>query len=217
MEDDKQESGESQGNKRKKRDDRKRQYAFIVYSDSAYEDWIMRLDALHIEALISPLHDQDVNPDGSQKKPHWHVMLMFPGNKTKAQIDAIRDQVLGPNYNRALEDIQSLRGYARYLIHADNPEKAQYSKADVRALGGVDYDAVCTLPSDDVNAIEQMMQFIVENKIRYYSDFMMICAKSNREWFTLLISRKSYVIIEFIKSEAVKARDELKQQMGIVL
>lgn len=189
-----------------KRDERQRCYAFLAYEDSSYPDWEERLADEHIAALVSPWHDQDVNPSGEPKKKHKHVMLMFEGKKSIEQINEIRERVLGPDYNRGFENIGSMRGYARYLIHADNPEKAQYSRAEVRAYGGADYDAITALASDDTRMIGDIMEYIRANGVRYYSDFMLMCRDNNPEWFSMLISRKSYVVIEFIKSEAAKIR-----------
>lgn len=190
----------------KRVDERKRQYAFLVYEDSSYPDWIERLDQMHVEGFVSPYHNKDKNPDGTRKKPHWHVLLMFEGKKSEAQINEIREKAIGPNYNKAFEDVGSLRGYARYLCHMDNPEKAQYDRLEVRALGGADYDAVIMLPSDDVRMLGDVMEYIRANNIRYFSDFLLICRDNNPDWFNMLVSRKSYVIIEFIKSETYKVQ-----------
>lgn len=194
---------ESEG-KSKRVDTRQRAYAFLVYEDSSQPDWEERLADEHIAALVSPWHDQDTNPDGSPKKKHKHVMLMFEGKKSIEQINEIRERVIGPDYNKGFETIGSMRGYARYLVHADNPEKAQYSRSDVRAYGGADYDAITALASDDTRMIGEIMEYIRTNGVRYYSDFMVMCRDNNPEWFAMLISRKSYVVIEFIKSEAAK-------------
>lgn len=192
--------------KSRKVDERQRCYAFLAYEDSSYPDWEERLANEHIAALVSPWHDQDVEPNGNPKKKHKHIMLMFEGKKSLAQINEIRERVLGPNYNPALENIGSMRGYARYLLHLDNPEKAQYDRAGIREYGGADFDAVTALASDDTRMIGEIMEYIRVNGVRYYSDFMLMCRDNNPSWFSMLISRKSYVIIEFIKSEAAKVR-----------
>lgn len=199
---------ESQGQQERKRtrDGRARQYAFVVYPDSAPEDWIKRLDDLHIEALISPLHDQDKNPDGSQKKPHWHCMLLFDGKKSLAQINDIREKILGSNYNPGLEDIGSLRGYARYLIHADNPEKHQYPKSGVIALGGADYDATIALPGDDVKMMGDILEFINSSDIYYFDQLLSVFKVSNPDWFSFLVQRRSYVVVQVLKAKAARAR-----------
>lgn len=189
------------------KDGRQRVWAFLAYADSSYPDWQERLDAEHIEAIIG-MHDRDVNPDGEPKKLHWHVMLMFEGKKSVAQINEIRERVLGPNYNPAFEEIGSIRGYARYMRHLDNPEKAQYGMENIRCYAGVDYDAIISLPSDDVKMAGDMMEYIREHEIEYFSDFMLLCKRNNADWFSMLVTRKSHIIVEFIKSESYKRKEE---------
>lgn len=193
------------------KDNRQRAYAFLVYEDSSYPDWMERLDAMHVEGIISPYHNQDKNPDGTDKKPHWHVLLIFQGKKSKEQINAIREKALGPNYNTAFEDIGSIRGYARYMCHMDNPEKAQYSRSDIKTLGGVDYDATIMLPSDDDKMLGDMIDYICEHNVRYFSDFLVMCRRDNPDWFSMLVRRRAYIILEFIKSEAYKAKEQERE------
>ena len=44
-----------------------RAIAGILYTDSAPADWQDRIANLHMMALVSPLHDSDVQADGSPK------------------------------------------------------------------------------------------------------------------------------------------------------
>ncbi len=197
-------------------DKRARIYAFLAYKDSTYPDFKRRLDEEHVSALISPLHDRDKNPDGTLKKEHWHIMVMFSGKKSLAQVNEIRERVIGPGYNSGFEEVASMRGYARYMIHADNPEKAQYDRCDVTELGGADWDAITRLPGDDAKMLKEIMEYIRKNEVEYYSDFMLMCAENNPEWYTMLVSRKSYVVIEFIKSESCRrARIRYGNKCGI--
>ena len=117
---------------------RTRNYATIIYPESAPVDWIAKLEALHIPALVSPLHDKDKLPDGTLKKAHYHLLLSFGSVKTKKQAEAVFNIIGGVG----TEVVNCLSAYARYLIHMDNPEKAQYSKEDVVALSGANFEAV---------------------------------------------------------------------------
>ena len=47
---------------------RTRNYACIVYPESAPDNWKELLEDMHIPALISPLHNQDTLPDGTARK-----------------------------------------------------------------------------------------------------------------------------------------------------
>ena len=193
---------------------RTRVYAILVYEDSAPDDWRERLTQEHVAALISPYHDKDVNPDGSQKKPHWHVMIMFDGPKSQEQVNGLWDRVLGENRVKHYETVNSTRGYGRYLCHMDNPEKAQYSKDDVQALGGADYEEIISLPSDDWEILDQIFDYIDESGERYYSRLLRYCRRERRDWWKLLVQRHSYVVVSYLKSVATELRDEDEGRAG---
>lgn len=175
---------------------RLRNFATVIYPESAPENWLERLDGLHVPAFVSPLHNQDINPDGSPKKPHWHILIMFAGVKTREQAQEVIDAIGGVG----CESVSTVRGYARYLVHADNPEKAQYSKSDVRAFSGADYDAITHLPTDDVKMIREMMEYIRVNQVTSFALFADICANGHEDWFRALVTRSAYFIKEYIKS-----------------
>ena len=175
---------------------RTRNFATVVYPESAPESWLETLDGLHVPAFVSPLHDKDVNPDGSPKKPHWHVLIMFASVKTREQAQTVIDAIGGVG----CESVSTVRGYARYLVHADNPEKAQYSKSDVRAFSGADYDAITHLPTDDVKMVREMMEYIRVNHITSFAQFADVCAVEHEEWFRALVTKSTYFIKEYIKS-----------------
>ena len=44
---------------------------------------------LNKNQLLLVLYDKDVTEDGERKKPHYHVILSYKGNKSFEQIDEI--------------------------------------------------------------------------------------------------------------------------------
>ena len=62
---------------------RTRNWTFVVYPESVVPDWKEKLEKLYTQALISPLHNKDKNPDGTDKKPHYHVLLIFKNVEDK--------------------------------------------------------------------------------------------------------------------------------------
>ena len=151
-----------------KRAGRTRNFATVVYPESAPADWMDRLNDYHVAALVSPLHDRDTNPSGEPKKPHYHVMLIFEGPKEfETQVKPIFDDIGGVGR----EMVNSARGYARYLCHLDNPEKAQYDPAEVRCMGGADYYGITNLPTDDIKMLGEIMSYIREQEIYSFAEF----------------------------------------------
>ena len=177
---------------------RTRNFASVVYPESAPANWLDILNEMRIPAFISPLHDLDVNPDGEIKKPHYHVMLMFDSVKTQEQAK-ICFQAIGAVGS---EIIQSQRGYARYLCHLDNPEKAQYDIADVKALYGADYNATISLVTDKYKAIGEMIDFCEENAVISFSDLLVYARRERFDWFRVLSDSGSVVMREYLKSKS---------------
>lgn len=175
---------------------RTRNYATVIYLDSAPEDWYERLVECKVPAFVSPYHDNDVNPTGEPKKPHFHVMIMFEGVKTSEQAQEVFDQIGGVG----CEIVNSVRGYARYLCHLDNPEKTQYDTEQVRSLCGADYFGVICLPKDKYTAIREIIEFVKNNEIFSYAELLDYCSVHRQDWFICLCDNGTYVVKEYIKS-----------------
>lgn len=180
---------------------RTRNFVTVVYPESASENWVETLSESHIPVFISPLHDKDNNPDGEAKKAHYHVMLMYESVHTIEQAKAIFDSIGGVG----IETVNSVRGYARYLCHLDNPEKAQYNPADVRSLCGADYNSIIGLPTDRYKAIREMMLFCGEKNVLYYHELLNYACTEREDWFKVLCDSGTYVMKEYIKSKFYSA------------
>ena len=174
-----------------------RNYATVVYPESAPENWQEILSDQIIPAFISPLHDSDVNPDGEKKKSHYHVLLAYDAPKTSDQAREVFEKIGGVG----CEVVQSIRGYARYLCHLDNPEKFQYDTDQVRALSGADYPGTIGLPTDKYKAIGEMILYCEENNVISYSELLKYCMSERYDWFRVLCDNGTVVMKEFLKSK----------------
>lgn len=184
------------------KDNRKRNWTVVVYPESAPENWREILDDEHIEWVESPLHDKDINPDGSTKKPHWHIMLLFNGNKSYEQIKEITDKINAP----IPKYVQSVRAMARYFAHLDNPEKVQYAVSKIRGHGGVDLaELLKPTASSRYEMIADMVEYIKRNEVTEFIDFVDFSKNTHYDdWFPLLCDSASFIIREVIKSNRHK-------------
>ncbi len=180
---------------------RTRNFATIVYPESAPSDWQEILIQTHVPALVSPLHDKDINPYGEVKKEHYHVVILFDNVKTRKQADDLFKSFGGVG----CEIVNSVRGYARYLCHLDNPEKAQYDENDVACYAGADFFDLISLPSDDISSLAEMTEFIKDNDIRYFYQFFDYCKFDRPDWFRTLMHGQGWLIKEYIKSYDYKS------------
>lgn len=176
---------------------RTRNYACIVYPESAPEGWQSILSEQFVPAFISPLHDKDINPTGELKKAHYHVIIMFDSVKTSEQAKVIFDKIGGVG----CAVVQSLRGYARYLCHLDNPDKVQYNQDEVQALCGADYNGTIGLAIDKYKAIGEMIDYCEETGLYSYSDLLKYARNERFDWFRVLCDNGTLVIKEYLKSK----------------
>lgn len=182
-------------------------YATIVYPESAPLDWIDILEEQHIQALISPIHDKDIDKEGNPKKPHYHVALIFESLKSPQQAQEIFEKIGGVG----TIPIHSLGAYSRYLCHLDNSEKAQYSKEDIREISGADYKECCRQngekeKEEEANLIE-LTQIILDKKIIYFHEVADLIIKEHSDLFSVL-KTNSYYIHSVVMSLAMQEKQE---------
>lgn len=179
---------------------RTRNFATIVYPDSAPSDWLEILEQTFVPCFISPLHDKDLNQKAEKelKKAHYHVIVMFDSVKTNEQAKELFDKINAVGCER----VASLRGYARYLIHMDNPEKAQYNATDIKQLGGADWHKAIATTNDKYTAIREMCSFCIESGITSYAELFEYSMLNREDWFRVLCDSATVVIKEYLKSKA---------------
>jgi hypothetical protein len=66
-----------------KKEKRSNKWAFLIYQESTPEDYLERLEELHIPFILSPWHDRDVNSTTGEFKNHINTVLCFL-NRSKA-------------------------------------------------------------------------------------------------------------------------------------
>ena len=186
---------------------RTRNFATVIYPESAPDNWKDILTEQFVPAFISPLHDKDVNPGGDVKKAHYHIMIMFDGVKTFEQAQSIFTLIGGVG----CEVVQSIRGYARYLCHLDNPEKAQYCVDDVKAFCGADYTATIGLATDKYKALGEMQDFCEQyNVVSFY--LLSKYARTHRtDWYRILCDCGSVYMREYLKSKQWSQEQEMNE------
>lgn len=148
---------------------KKRHWAFVLYPESAPEDWRERLQQSGVMCAVSPLHDKDLNPTGEAKKEHYHVILVYSGPTTYNAVAKLTAS-LNATIPQALE---AVKGYYRYLTHKDNPEKAQYNEGEIRTINGFNIADLCELTRSEVNEIKiAVLKLVRELDIIEYADLV---------------------------------------------
>lgn len=175
---------------------RSKNFASILYPDSCDPNFIDLLKESHVNFLLSPLHDKDKTSDGEDKKPHYHIILIFDSLKS---LDQVRD-VLEPIGAVGCEIVNSLVSYGRYLCHLDDKDKYQYSTDDVVAYG-YDYQDLIASKLDKYDTMARVLDFCINAKCYNFSRLLIYARHNDFDMFKVLCDN-SYMIREFLRSAA---------------
>lgn len=178
---------------------KKRNWAFVLYPESAPADWLEQLKMSGIQGAVSPLHDQDKNADGEPKKAHYHIILVYGNPTTYSNVKSLTDRLNQP----IPQPLEQVRGYYRYLTHEDNPEKAQYDPGDIQVINGFDITDYVELTRSEVDKIiGDIQDFIRENEIYEYARLLDILRDGHdktKEWYSVAI-RQTVLFTGYLNS-----------------
>lgn len=178
--------------------DRTRNWTFLLYPDSAPEDWLDIIQSWHIEFVVSPLHNKDVNPDGTLKKEHYHVMIMYGGLKSYQQVI----KQLEPLNCTIPIIVHNVKSLVRYMAHLDNPDKYKYDITDVKCYGGIDIaDLLKVTSSERYGYIKEMVEFCRDRGIIEITDLIDYAAAHNKEWFQTICDSSLFIMQSYIQSQ----------------
>lgn len=145
-----------------------RNWLFVFYPDSAPDTWQDVIESWGVSCYVSPLHDSDVNEEGL-KKPHWHGVLQFEGNKSYEQVLQLVSQ-LGCSTAKVCN---SLHNSVRYLCHLDSPKKFKYDVSDVTIFGHADLSALYLKNSSELTSdMLDLLKIVRSLQIREFCDLV---------------------------------------------
>ena len=153
-------------------------WTFCIYpGDSLPDNYLNRIQNMHIPTLLSPVHDKDLNGNGMEKKKHIHVMMYFGkgANKSFNQVKKFVELLGGCQP----EVVNNAPGLIRYFIHKDNPEKFQYSINDLMAFSGFEYLEAFENNYQDSLIYDFIEDFIEDNSINNIVVLIRLLKKQN--------------------------------------
>lgn len=176
---------------------RGRGWAFIMYPESAPENWIESLRDAHMEILISPLHDKDVTATGEPKKPHHHVMLIFDAVVTEKKAKNVLEKV---GVTQPPELLKSVKAYARYLVHMDDHDKYRYREKDVLELGGAVWSHYALDEGEEADRImTEVEDWLDEQGVDSYRALCRYARAYRPDWIHV-IRRSTYHLTHYVKA-----------------
>lgn len=154
-----------------------RHFAYVVYPESAPEDWIEQLKQTGLAFVVSPLHDKDINADNTPKKAHYHVIVSWGNSTTYRSARGLCDTLKCP----IPQMLKNCNGMYRYLTHKDNPDKYQY-KEQPKCYNGW----VRPLDNADVENIKkEIWKMVYTEDCQEYGELTMVCEERGAEYFEI--------------------------------
>lgn len=176
--------------------DKSRGWLTILYPESMEQDWEEKLNQIGQQFILSPLHDGDINADGSKKKNHYHLLLLWDGPTTFNTAMKIVTYIKGVG----CLPCATIRGSVRYFCHLDNPEKKRYSVKDMKQSGGLDIDKFMLSETEENEILKDIFCFIRVNHVESYADFVDYCRIYQDEWFKLIMHKHRENVFRYIRS-----------------
>lgn len=186
-----------------KTEERARNWTAIIYPESMPENYEQILSDIKVPTIISPLHDNDIKEDGSLKKPHYHIVILYSSKKSYEQVK----NDLSPLGGTIPQRIKDTKATVRYLIHKDNKEKAQYNQEDIRLLNGASTKDWLNEHKEKGEIYDEIIDFIEENDITEFCDLVTFCRYNKPEWKDIMYT--SYTI--FFNSYLTSRRNKKKE------
>lgn len=170
---------------------KKRHWVYIVYPESAPEDWIEVLKDTLVPFAVSPLHDQDVDIVGNLKKPHWHLIVSFDGPTTFNCAASYCEITKGP----LPKACGSLKGAYEYFTHKNSLDKYHYSSTEIQEYNGF---VVEVTNNESMKINKELAKLIYAENIieiteleclirNYYGDEYYVAFVRNAYYFNMLI------------------------------
>jgi len=182
----------------KKKVQKTRNFAFLLYLDSARPNWRQLLIETCIQGF-SVFHDRDLTEEGKTKKPHYHVLLHFENTVSESRVNELATSLGAANGQ--VQIVSSYRGYARYLCHLDSQDKARYEIGNVEAYGGANYAQVIGTDEDKIDTVAEIINFCDNSNLYSYARLVKYCLENRRDWFRILcIAGYGKIVHDYIKS-----------------
>lgn len=176
---------------------RSNKWAFLLYQDSAPENYLDILEQLHIPFVLSPWHDKDVNKEtGEFKKAHKHGAFFFDSLKSYSQVSELLTEKL--NAPAHVEPVMSPKGMYDYFTHAENPDKTLYNIEDIESGCGFELDQFL-LEQDSNQYLETVIDAITDNDLTEFEDLVHF-ARHNDTMLLGLILKRTYFFTKFLDS-----------------
>lgn len=192
------------------KEQRSNKWAFLIYKESAPDNYLEILNGLHVPFVLSPWHDKDIYSDtGELKKSHKHGAFYFDSLKSYTQVsELVSDKLNGPAH---VEVVMSPKGMFDYFTHAENPSKTPYDIENIESGAGFELDKFLLEQNTD-NFMNDVIDIIEENNFMEFENLVRYARENNYLLLGLIVER-TYFFAKYLDSRRYsKGKKPYKQQ-----
>lgn len=194
------------------KDKRSNKWAFLIYPESAPDNYEEVLNGMQIPWILSPEHNQDVNATtGELKKPHRHGALFFESLKSYSQVsELVSENLHSPEH---VEVVMSPKGMYDYFTHAENPGKTQYDVKDIKSGSGFELEKFLLEQNADTY-MNQVIDVVESENITEFEE-LVYYARDHDYTLLSLIVEHAYFFSKYLDSRRHNPKrksDELREQ-----
>ena len=188
-------------------DSRSTTWTFLVYPESAPDNWLDILKGLHVPFVLSPLHDKDIKDKttGELKKPHYHCIIRYRSKKSFRQVKSeVCDKINGP----IPQPVVDFPMMVRYLAHLDDPNKYQYNVEDIQIYGNIDIkEYIYDKREYQYEVLKEILDFCEKYDIQEYSTIVNYCKDERPKWFPFVTKTFRATIDSYVRSQRYSAEN----------
>ena len=179
------------------KDKRSNKWAFLIYQESAPENYLDVLEEMHIPFVLSPWHDKDINKEtGEFKKAHKHGVLFFESLKSYTQISELLTEKL--NTPSHIEVVMSPKGMYDYFIHAENPDKTLYNIDEIESGCGFELEQFL-ITNNNEQFLSTVIDIIEVHNFTEFNNLVRYARVENPSLLNLIID-KTYFFAKYLDS-----------------
>nr|CRY96240.1 hypothetical protein [uncultured prokaryote] len=166
----------------------------VLYPENMVDDWEDVIsDKLQVPYAYC-IHDKDLNEDGTKRKTHIHITIVFPNTTTYNHAFDVLN-TLSKKDKKALNKIEraiNIRYSYNYLIHDTDTcrkkNKYLYDRAERITGNNFDIGSYEQISVTDKNRMtKELCNVIVENGYTNFADFYMyVISNFDEEYFEIL-------------------------------
>ena len=179
------------------KDKRSNKWAFLIYQESAPENYLDVLEEMHIPFVLSPWHDKDINKEtGEFKKAHKHGVLFFESLKSYTQVSELLTEKLNTPSHIAV--VMSPKGMYDYFIHAENPDKTLYNIDEIESGCGFELEQFL-ITNNNEQFLSTVIDIIEVHNFTEFNNLVRYARVENPSLLNLIID-KTYFFAKYLDS-----------------